>query len=217
MIRKPALLLGPLLLLAGCFLPPPAAMGPAALPPAPTQAPGGAVPVAAPAVPGERPPAPPWYPPGTDALSYVEKAGFEPLQAEGQLYHIHAHLSVFWDRAPVVVPANIGISSAGIWISALHTHDNQGILHVEANVTEEVRLGQFFTEWNVSLGGATVYDNGQPVADGPSLVLRDMQAIAVVWGPPPDRIPDRYPLQATPTPAPAHQAASQATSQANGP
>lgn len=202
MTRKPLLVVAPLLL-ASCFLPPPAGMAPNT-PPAPTSlASGGAVPVPAPTVPGDRPPAPPWFVPA-DGLKYVQQAGLEPLMAEGDKYHVHQHLSVYWDGAPVVVPAQLGISPQHIWISPLHTHTADGIVHVEANVKSEIKLAQFFTTWNVSLGGATVYDDGKPVADGANLVLRDMQAIAVVWGKPPERIPDRYPSAATPTPAPDH-------------
>lgn len=205
MIRRSALLAAPVLLLAGCFLPSPAAMGPTPLPPAPSPGPGGTAPQPAPTVPGDRPAAPPWFPPATgDAFKLVEAAGLEPLQAEGHKYHIHQHLSIFWDRAPVVVPANLGIDSQFLWISPLHTHTADGIVHVEANETQEIRLEQFFKQWNVSLGGAAVYENGQPVADGRNLVLKDFQAIAVVWGQPPDRIPSAYPVPATPTPAPNH-------------
>lgn len=202
MTHKPFLFVAPILL-ASCFLPPPAGMAPGS-PPTPTPlASGGATPAPAPTVPGDRPSAPPWFVP-QDGLQYLAKAGLEPLASEGDKYHIHAHLSVFWDRAPVVVPAGIGISPEHIWISPLHTHTADGIVHVEAVVKSEIKLSQFFAEWNVPLGGAAVYEDGKPVADGPNLVLHDFQAIAVVWGAPPDHIPDRYPSGATPTAGPDH-------------
>ncbi len=203
MTRKPFLFLAPVLFLAGCFLPPPAGMAPVIAPTPTPLASGGATPVPAPTSPGDRPSPPPWFVP-SDGLTHLAKAGLEPLASEGDKYHIHAHLSVFWDRAPVVVPANIGIDPQHIWISPLHTHTADGIVHVEANVQSEIKLAQFFAEWNVPLTGAAVYDDGKPVADGPNLVLRDYQAITVVWGAPPDRIPDRYPGPPTTTPVVVH-------------
>lgn len=209
MIRKPLLLVAALAL-GGCFVPTPAGMAPA-VPPAPSPvASGGTTPQPAPTIPGDRPSAPPWFLP-QDGFAQVEKAGLEALQAEGNKYHIHQHLSVYWDGAPVVVPAALGISPTGIWISPLHTHTADGIVHVEANEHQEIKLHQFFTEWGVAMGGASVYENGQPVADGANLVLKDFQAIAVVWGKPPAVIPDRYPVPATPTPAPNHPSPAAST------
>ena len=188
----------------------------ACTPPAAAPAPVGAdeaVPIPGPTVPGERPSAPPFpapWPIPSDRLQRVEAAGLEVQPTESDLYHIHAHLDIFWDGQPTFVAANVGIDPNGIWISPLHTHGVEGILHVEAPKTMDITLGQFFAQWGVSLGTATVYDGGKLVSDGSKLVLRDMQDISVVYGTPPARIPVRYGpwANAVPTPAPAHPSAT---------
>jgi len=46
-------------------------------------------------------------------------------------YHIHAHLSILnGDQGEVSVPANIGIRDACLYW--LHTHDDTGVIHIEA-------------------------------------------------------------------------------------
>ena len=184
------------LALSACFLPAPAGTAPGAstaVQPSPvsSQVP----PLPGVAVAGNGPRAPPWFAPSRDvALKQVEAAGLNALPTEGNLYHIHAYLTVFWDGAPVVVPANVGISDTFLWISPLHTHGTDGVLHVEANDAAVVHLTQFFEEWGVPMGGAMVYDDGKPVTNGPGLALRDRQTIAVVWGKPPATIPATYPF-----------------------
>ena len=37
-------------------------------------------------------------------------AGLEPAQREHLDYHVHAHLDIFLDGRPVVIPAGIGIN-----------------------------------------------------------------------------------------------------------
>ena len=95
-------------------------------------------------------------------------------------FHVHAHLDIFVNGKPVVVPAGIGINikdpgvkvftdtpdhskayggirlCATPCISPLHTHDNMGVLHTEAATAVPNRLGQFFTEWHVRLGRSCV-------------------------------------------------------------
>lgn len=203
----PALFALPLIV-GGCFLPAPLGMAP--LIPAFGVAPVGGTPIA-----GTPPTSPPWFNPGKDSLKYVEAAGIDVLATEAFEYHVHAYLTVYWNGAQVPVPANLGISPENIWISVLHTHDQSGKVHVEAPAKMQLTLNQFFTTWNVSLGGATVYEDGKPVADGKNLVFRDAQTIAVVYGPAPSMIPNKYPFddagtafagQPMPSAAPSAQA-----------
>jgi hypothetical protein len=102
------------------------------------------------------------------------KAGLVPETKESLTFHVHAHLDVFKDGAPVEVPAGIGIdiSNPGVQhglapdgsdlyggiagcdkpcISPLHTHDITGVLHTESKTPQPNTLGQFFTEWGVKL------------------------------------------------------------------
>jgi len=103
------------------------------------------------------------------------QAGLVPEKAEFLQYHVHAHLDVFVNGRPVLVPAGIGIDlanpavqsdkrldgivvGAGLkqecdqpCISPLHTHDLSGLLHTETKTPSPNQLGQFFTEWAVRL------------------------------------------------------------------
>ncbi len=120
----------------------------------------------------------PWPAP-PHPLSLTVAAGFEPERKENFTHHVHAHLDVFVNGDPVVVPAAIGINtddpgvktfkspdgSTGYGrielcdkpcISPLHTHSTDGILHTESASSVPNRLGQFFTEWGVRLDPSCV-------------------------------------------------------------
>jgi hypothetical protein len=116
----------------------------------------------------------PWPAP-ENAMALACKAGLVPEKAEFLQYHVHAHLDVFVNGKPVLVPAGIGINlddaavqtqtspnglvvGAGLTqecsqpcISPLHTHDLSGLLHTETKTPQPNHLGQFFTEWAVRL------------------------------------------------------------------
>ncbi len=129
--------------------------------PAPTAS--AAVPTAA----LQRTSAPPWNAP-SDVEAGVTAAGLTMLSAEGSALHIHQHLSVTVDGAPVTVPADIGIDVAAQQISSIHTHDDSGIIHVESPTVRRFTLGQVFDEWQVALGSGRVggyvdQDDGQTI------------------------------------------------------
>jgi hypothetical protein len=126
------------------------------------------------AAPLERTTKAPWPAP-KNPMALACKAGLVPEKAEFLQYHVHAHLDVFVNGKPVVVPAGIGIDldhpavradtnasdvviGAGLTqecdepcISPLHTHDLSGLLHTETKTPSPNQLGQFFTEWAVRL------------------------------------------------------------------
>jgi hypothetical protein len=139
--------------------------------------------------------APPWPAPA-DVPAAVRAAGLPMLGAEGTTLHIHAHLDVIVNGRPVAVPAEVGIDGAAEQISPLHTHDTTGVIHVESPVQATFTLGQFFTEWQVSLasdhiGSLTAdathqlraYVNGKAVDGDPAaIVLHAHDEIALVYG-----------------------------------
>jgi hypothetical protein len=116
----------------------------------------------------------PWAAPD-NPMALTCKAGLTPEKAEFLQYHVHAHLDVFVNGKPVLVPAGIGIDldnpavrsdkgpngnviGAGLTqecdqpcISPLHTHDPSGLLHTETKTPSPNQLGQFFTQWAVRL------------------------------------------------------------------
>jgi hypothetical protein len=103
----------------------------------------------------------------------------KPQPKEFMTNHAHAHLDVFVDGKPVVVPSGIGIDTenpgvkrfdepdgsfayGGIdlcneaCISPLHTHDGSGVIHTESASPEPNTLGELFTEWGVALDASCV-------------------------------------------------------------
>jgi hypothetical protein len=97
----------------------------------------------------------PWAVP-TDVESAVKSAGLSMLTAEGTALHIHQHLSITVDGTAVPVPAYLGIDEQTEQLSALHTHDTSGILHVESPVQRTFHLDQAFAEWDVRLAKGAV-------------------------------------------------------------
>lgn len=96
-------------------------------------------------------------------------------QANEQVaYHVHAHLSLYINGAKIDIPQNIGIASDQSCLYWLHTHDNTGVIHVEAPGQQIFTLGTFFKEWSEvfpqlqypvqlsSTDGWKVYVNGKP-------------------------------------------------------
>jgi hypothetical protein len=139
---------------------------------------------------------PPWPVP-TDAAAAVAAAGLPMLGEEGNAVHIHAHLDVIVNGAAVPVPADIGVDDALHQISPLHSHETDGVIHIESpDPAATFTLGQFFAEWQVSLaadhiGGLVaddvhhlrVYVNGTLRPGDPAgLVLAAHDEIAIVYG-----------------------------------
>ena len=122
---------------------------------------------------------PPWPAP-TDVPARVAAAGLD-LGPMGTAEHYHPQLQIIIAGKEVQVPANIGVDPATGAMSALHTHETDGTIHIEADTVGEVfTLGQLFTEWGVELtatqiGGVkakagetvAITSNGSTVAGDP--------------------------------------------------
>jgi hypothetical protein len=157
----------------------------------------------------------PWPPPaivdnGAHSADYVYAAGL-PYGEETTQLHYHAHLDVIVDGKAVPVPAYLGFVARGrsaLGLSALHTHDATGVIHIENDRPATFLLGQVFVEWGVRLsstcvggyctGGGkelAVVVNGKRVTGDPTqIVLAKHQEIAVVYGTPADiaKAPSSY-------------------------
>jgi hypothetical protein len=133
---------------------------------------------------------PPWPAP-TDVPARVAAAGLD-LGAMGTAEHYHPTLSITIDGQPVPVMPNIGVDPTTGAMSAVHTHEGDGTIHIEAHtVGEKFTLGQLFTQWGVALtptqiGGVRapagekvrVTSNGTAVPGNPAdLVLEPDQQI----------------------------------------
>jgi hypothetical protein len=146
---------------------------------------------------------PPWLPPavidqGKQSAAYVAAAGL-PYSEEMLTVHYHAHLDITADGNKVEVPPYIGFVAScnrAIGLAPLHTHQNDGIIHIENSIPATFVLGQFFVEWGVRftkdcLGGfctgngkeLAVFVDGQRVTSDPTqIVLKKHQEIAIEYG-----------------------------------
>lgn len=118
---------------------------------------------------------------------------------EGAVEHIHTSLQIYDRGTRVAVPADIGISQVANCLYWVHTHDNTGIIHIEAPVKRTFTLGQFFDIWGPELSWSkaasvsaahgrhlavwvdgSAWHGGNPRA----IVLRDHETIVIQNGPP---------------------------------
>jgi hypothetical protein len=122
-------------------------------------------------------------------------------------YHIHVHLEVFVNGAPRSIPYGIGIvtpavteTAQGPFVQAtrcyywLHTHTNDGVIHVESPTQRLYTLGDFFDIWRQPLsarrvgaatGTITAYLNGMSSTGDPrGIVLREREDIQLYVGTP---------------------------------
>ena len=161
-----------------------------------------------------------------DPMSLAQEAVLVPDTKEYLTYHVHAHLDVLVNGQPVEIPGGVGIETTdpaverfgpsgygGIpeegceqaCISSLHTHDTDGLIHIEAPSEDEFTLGQFFVEMGVRLDESCVdefcrsdvpwevhVDGERHEGDPAAIVLGDNQQIAIVIGTPPEEIPGTF-------------------------
>lgn len=98
------------------------------------------------------------------------------------LQHIHPALKIIIDGTQKPIPANIGLASCE---RALHTHDDTGTFHVEAQDKREYTLGDFFSVWGeqIEKSGyalAMTVDGRQSTALG-KLLLKEKQEIILTY------------------------------------
>ena len=111
---------------------------------------------------------PPWPAP-TDVAPRVASAGLD-LGPMGMAEHYHPHLRIIINGRDVPVPANIGVDPATGAMSALHTHETDGTIHIEADRAGEVfTLGQLFIQWGVKLTPSQI--GGVQAKDGQKVVV----------------------------------------------
>lgn len=92
---------------------------------------------------------PPWPAPG-DVPARVAAAGLD-LGPMGTAEHYHPTLAITIHGQPVPVPPNIGVDPDTGAMSAVHTHEGDGTIHIEAHtVGEKFTLGQLFIQWGVA-------------------------------------------------------------------
>ena len=117
---------------------------------------------------------------------------------EGAVEHVHTHLQLYDRGRAVPVPANIGIPMGSGCLYWVHTHSDDGMIHIEAPVKQAFTLGQFFDIWGDDLSRTQasgvrashgkvlrVTVNGKVWTGNPrSIPLRDREEIVIQNGPP---------------------------------
>jgi hypothetical protein len=96
--------------------------------------------------------------------------GVQCQAGEQLVEHVHTHLTIFVNGQSRVIPYGIGVPGAepvatahGAFVETgscfywLHTHQEDGIIHVESpTVGLSFTLGQFFAEWGIPLNSKQV-------------------------------------------------------------
>lgn len=122
---------------------------------------------------------------GTDGQAQGQTVdGISCDTSEQVVYHIHAHLAVYTNGRPRIIPEGIGIApprqivqtSSGPFVVSgscfywLHSHTADGIIHIESPTQRVYTLGNYFDIWNQPLsasqvgpahGAVTAYVDGQ--------------------------------------------------------
>lgn len=88
--------------------------------------------------------------------SAVAGAPVDGIKCETEMVqtHFHASLALLQDGNDVPLPAGIGISQEAGCLYWLHTHQADGVIHVESPGPSGFTLGQFFDIWGQPLSSS---------------------------------------------------------------
>jgi hypothetical protein len=121
--------------------------------------------------------------------------GIQCQSSEQVAYHIHAHLAVYVNGSSRPIPLGIGIvtpqvqggfaqaSKCYYW---LHTHVQDGVIHIESPTKQLYTLKDFFDEWHQTLsssqvasskGTVTAYVNGKRFTGDPGSITLSAHAM----------------------------------------
>lgn len=134
----------------------------------------------------------------------LERIGLPALTQEGSATDYHFTVRVTVNGSTVVLPDNIGIAGEEVsggkmvtgFVSPIHTHTDDGLVHIHSPTVQAFTLGQFFDVWGVAFSGAriggfcvgngktlTVTAGGVPITGDPRDVLvDDGREIVVAYG-----------------------------------
>ena len=118
---------------------------------------------------------------------------------EQTAFHIHALLIIYINGQRVTAPAQVGIAPDGSCFYWLHTHSNEGVIHIEAPANHVFTLGNFLDEWGQRFSslqypaqldqpggsGWQIWVNGNPVGgDFHNIVLKPHVIITLAYNSP---------------------------------
>ncbi len=134
-----------------------------------------------------------WPAESTRLIERTKAMGFPELGDES--FHLHALLTVFVNGVTVPVPANIGLSQVDQYLSPLHTHAPDNVIHVEADNPFDFTIDMIFRTWGVvltpdQLGGykaegentVHILVNGEEATEGLDHVIKTQDNIVVAFG-----------------------------------
>src|SRR2546421_3944798 len=117
-------------------------------------------------------------------------------------YHIHAHVAVYSNGALRAVPKGVGITSGCLYW--LHTHTQDGVIHIESPAQKTYTLGNFFDIWQQPLsstqvstaqGNVTAYVNGKQYKGDPRSIPLTAHAVIQLDVGSPNVAPKSYSFQ----------------------
>jgi len=133
-------------------------------------------------------------------ITFVVLSSMSGPLTNKMVLHNHVNLNVTYNGQAIKVPEHIGIVQIGKadnpllygdhsldkygmeGMSPLHTHDNSGTVHVEANTKRDFTLGEFLDIWKgLDINGKTVQAslNGNSVSDYRNIILNDGDSISL--------------------------------------
>src|SRR6266446_6372838 len=110
--------------------------------------------------------------PANAAYPVVDNISCQSTEQGGT--HIHAHVTMYVNGTKTPIPANVGIAPDSSCLYWLHTHDDSGVIHIEAPAGVSATFGNFLDIWGQrfqqlgypsQLSDATgwqIYVNGKP-------------------------------------------------------
>src|ERR671931_852722 len=102
-----------------------------------------------------------YYTMGSKSSSSASRLTIDGIQCnpiEHVAFHIHTHLDIIINGKPSTVPSQIGIKPDERCLYWLHTHEETGIIHVEAPEKRDFTLGQFFDIWNEKFSNSQIFN-----------------------------------------------------------
>lgn len=107
-------------------------------------------------------------------------------------FHIHPELVIMMNGQEVLVPQDLGVTPE--CMTAIHTHKEKNVLHVEAPVQKDFTLGDFFAVWQKDFSKSKLLEytaddtsliivtvNGQKVDTYENTILRDKDKIVISY------------------------------------
>jgi hypothetical protein len=142
----------------------------------------------------------------------VNDIDLPPFQDQpGVSFHNHVHLDVFINGRRTPVPSDIGRTDT--FFASIHSHDDSGVIHLEASTESVFTLGEVFDVWGVRFSSSCVggyctkdgydislYVNGKKQSGDPrAYELKEHDEIAVIVGKPPAEIPKEFDFSTSPS------------------